>query len=177
MCFSYAESSRRSSNSKPPTPTSSHRSKQRAWQTPPRTGERRSDLVSPPPTGPTSPREVSLTRGHNALTDLRRISTDSRSTSNDHRHTPTDFRLRGSQNRSAPTSRSDLSSGGLAARFSKSAEKHAVIPPVASSNLPPKDVLTNRSRIPLTGDRETDENIMAFLKARDHIMQEQTGKY
>ena len=171
--FSYMESTRNRSTPKPPTPSSSHRLKRGAWQTPPRTGEQRENFggrdISPPPSGPISPRESSLSRGHNALTDLRRLP-------NDRRSEPIGSRSRGSQNRSAPTSRSEVNSGGLAARFSKSAEKNVNLPPTSGSYFPRSDGLSNQSRIPLTGDQETDANIMAFLKARDNILQEQAGK-
>ena len=113
-----------------------------------------------------SPREVSLSSGHNALTDLRRVKNDPRHVSS----------VRRSQNLSAPVERSGLTSGSMATRFTKSAERKANFPPESNSYLPQShDFHPSSSNIPLTGDQETDANIMAFLKARDTIMQEQRG--
>ena len=157
-------------SSKPPTPNNSHRGKQQAWRTPPRTTERhskigpqeRSDTFSPPPSGPISPREYSLSHGHNALTDLRRVETDTRR----------------SNDRLASSHKSEKSSAELAARLNSSAVINNGFSRETRSNFRQSDVDASRSssRIPLTGDEETDANILAFIKARDSILQEQNGK-
>lgn len=121
--------------------------------------QQRNNAFSPPPSGPISPRDSSLSYGHNALTDLRRVSTDSNSSPH---------------NRSAPLYRNEHSGAELAARFSRSADRKNYFPRETDSNFRQND---GSNRIPLTGDKETDANILAFIKARDTILQEQTGKF
>ena len=148
--------------SRPASSLSSHRGpRQRAtgnyqaWATPPLSPDRRGQLVpesgrkskrSISPPGPISPRESSLSHGRNALVDLRRSDV------NETAPAPT---------RNRPE---------VAARFAR--------PPSAprsrhSGSITPSSGGLNSGKIPLTGDKETDADIMAFVKARESLMKRQ----
>nr|CAB3259114.1 kinesin-like protein KIF6 [Phallusia mammillata] len=137
-----------------PGSATSNRSTAQAWRTPPVSPEkkassqrRKTDDITPP--GPLSPREASLSRGRNALTDLRR----NHNSDSDLRH--------------MSTRRSANEHVEVAARFAR--------PPSGSRSnaLRTSSGESSVGKIPLTGDRETDADILAFVKARESLMKKQ----
>ncbi|XP_076801404.1 kinesin-like protein KIF6 [Clavelina lepadiformis] len=146
--------------------SNSGRASTQAWGTPPVSPHKRvvgqgpHDTISPPPSGPISPRESSLTHGRNALTDLRLVPND---VTND------------SLNQSSRVLRQQR--GELAPRFNPTSDLnsyHGSRPPSAN-RLRPRRPQSGGQHIPLTGDKETDADIMAFVKARESLMQRQKG--
>uniref|UniRef100_H2Z182 Kinesin-like protein KIF6/9 C-terminal domain-containing protein n=1 Tax=Ciona savignyi TaxID=51511 RepID=H2Z182_CIOSA len=130
------------------------RSNHQAWGTPPlspmkSSKDNRGEVISPPPSGSLSPRESSLKSGRNALTDLRhtdRYSTDSGNTQRRHGSSDGSSRYTGSRPPSASRS------------------EHRMVGGSPNTSVRPHN-------IPLTGDKDTDADILAFIKARETLMQ------
>nr|XP_002124970.1 kinesin-like protein KIF6 [Ciona intestinalis] len=129
------------------------RGNQQAWGTPPispHTKNGRGEVISPPPAGSLSPRESSLKTGKNALTDLRHGHGDryaGETVAQRRQGSDANYRYSPGRPPSAPRS-----------------EQRKVMS--GSSDNPSRP-----HNIPLTGDKETDADIMAFIKARETLMQ------